>query len=142
MSNAQVRSDGGEFPVRVWAHRPPPRLSLPQELNLGACLVGDAQAISFRCKNRGGHGKFRLLSPADYPSPSVAQRHLKALNLEPFNVTPTEFALGPGEECEIIVDYAPLALGEHRAQFIMVCDNCQVRRFVWNRYREDAKIVT
>jgi len=89
--------------------------------------VGDAQAISFRCKNRGGHGKFRLLSPADYPSPSVAQRYLKSLKLEPFNVTPTEFALGPGEECELIVDYAPLALGEHRAHFIMVCDNCQVR---------------
>jgi hypothetical protein len=89
-------------------------------------LVGDAKAVTFRCRNSGGRGRFRLLAHGDYPAPSSAQRHVASLPLAPFNVTPTEFALGPGDECDLHVDYAPLELGEHRASFVMVCDNCQV----------------
>ena len=47
--------------------------------------------------------------------------------MDPFNVTPTEFALEPGQEVALSVDYLPLELGEHRASFVLVCDNCQVR---------------
>jgi len=121
-----VRSEAGDFPVRVWAHRPPPVLSIPALLDIGACLVGDAKSVTFTCRNDGGPGKFRLLSPDDYPEPSTAQRNLFSLRMEPFNITPTEFSLEAGEEVNLCVDYVPLELGSHSAAFVMVCDNCQV----------------
>ena len=30
---------------------------------------------------------------------------------------------------EIGVDYVPLELGEHRASFVMVCDNCDITTY-------------
>lgn len=114
--------------VRVWAHRPPPILSIPVELDVGACLVGDAKSVTFTCRNTGGAGRFRLLTPEDYPQPSAAQRHNVALRMYPFNVSPTEFSLEPGEAVDICIDYVPLELGKHSVSFVMLCDNCQVAR--------------
>mmetsp|Transcript_28938 Transcript_28938/g.67308 ORF Transcript_28938/g.67308 Transcript_28938/m.67308 type:complete len:2187 (+) Transcript_28938:98-6658(+) len=131
-----VKTEAGDFQVRVWAHRPPPILEFRPplapgslDLDVGACLVGDAKCITFDCHNVGGRGRFRLLMPEDFPEPSAAQRDNLALRMPPFNVTPTEFALNTGDSVEITVDYVPLELGQHQAKFILVCDNCQIKTY-------------
>lgn len=105
-----VKTEAGDFQVRVWAHRPPPILEFRPplapgslDLDVGACLVGDAKCITFDCHNVGGRGRFRLLMPEDFPEPSAAQRENLALRMPPFNVTPTEFALNTGDSVEITV---------------------------------------
>jgi hypothetical protein len=80
-----IKNEGYDFPIHVWAHRPPPILSIPNELDIGACLVGDAKSVTFKCKNSGGRGKFRLLCPEDFPEPRTAQRNLVSLRMDPFN---------------------------------------------------------
>ena len=99
------------------------------DLDVGACLVGDAKSIVFHCHNSGGRGRFRLLMPEDFPEPKTAQRLNLALKMPPFNVAPTQFSLGTGESVDIQVDYVPLERGPHRADFILVCDNCEVKTY-------------
>lgn len=46
--------------------RLPPNLSLPTEIDLGSCLVGDAISVSYSIHNSGGVGRFIVMTQEDY----------------------------------------------------------------------------
>ena len=124
-----VLSEGGKFNVKLWAHRPPPKLSIPSTLKAGACLVGDAKRKTFNCINEGGKARFRLMLEEDWPIPKMAQERIPALKTPPFVISPTEFALDHGESVTLSVDYSPLELGLHERSFVIICDNCHVTKY-------------
>jgi len=121
--------EGGRFQVKIWAHRPPPKLSIPTTLNVGACLVGDAKGKTFHCKNLGGKARFRLMLEEDYPMPQMSQDKIPSLSMPPFTLYPTAFDLDHGEAVTIHVDYVPLSLGNHSRNFVIICDNCHVIKY-------------
>ena len=124
-----VLSEGGAFKVRLWAHRPPPLLSIPRTLEVGACLVGDAKRKTFSCVNNGGGARFRMMLQEDYPIPVSAQGQILTLQMQPFILTPTAFDLKHGEAVTLTVDYSPLELGGHERDFIIICDNCHITKY-------------
>ena len=125
-----VLSEGGKFKVKLWAHRPPPKLSIPSNLNVGACLVGDAKRKTFNCLNEGGKARFRMMLEEDWPIPTMAQDKIHALKTPPFIISPTAFDLDHGEAVTLTVDYSPLELGKHERSIVIICDNCHVDKYV------------
>ncbi|KAH8098425.1 hypothetical protein JL720_1368 [Aureococcus anophagefferens] len=93
----RVVSEIGEVSVRLRATRDPPVLTLPDQLD-------------------------------DYPSPVAAQRYSDTMRLLPYyTVKPTSFDLGRDETTQIRVTFAPDgAPGEHRANFLLIGDDCRV----------------
>ena len=51
------------------------------------------------------------------------------IDIAPFVVTPAEFELKPGDAVSVDVDFVPEENGEARREFVMVCDNRQVKMF-------------
>ena len=124
----RVVSEIGEVSVRLRATRDPPVLTLPDQLDVGACHLGGRLETSFAVTNAGGPGRFRLLREQDYPSPVAAQRYSDTMRLLPYyTVKPTSFDLGRDETTQIRVTFAPDgAPGEHRANFLLIGDDCRV----------------
>ncbi|GMH80067.1 hypothetical protein TL16_g08388 [Triparma laevis f. inornata] len=131
-------SEGGKFQVKLWAHRPPPKLSIPLDFPVGACLVGDAKRVQFECKNEGGKGRFRLMLEEEWPVPPKAHSQIPALEMAPFKMYPTHFDLDHGDSVTLHVDYSPLVLGHHKRKFIIVCDNCHVTTYSLNGSSESV----
>jgi len=127
----QCATEGGKFAIPIVSQREAPKLSIPSTLNVGGCLVGDATRVIISCHNSGGSGRFRLLSPSDYPSvpTDINWDTIGCMRLPPFTVYPVQFVLNRNESVDITIEYVPLTPGGHSQQFIMLCDNCQVRTF-------------
>ena len=124
-----VVSDLNRFQVPIKAFRPPPELSIPQTLDAGCCLVGNVAETKILCKNSGGTGRFRLLPPQAWPHPSAVSYDYDKIDIPPFIISPSEFSLKTGESIDLVINYNPTNEGRHSQEFIMVCDNCQVKRF-------------
>lgn len=124
-------TEGGKFDIPLIAEREAPQLSIPSVLNVGGCLVGDATRVMITCHNTGGSGRFRLLRPQDYPNvpTDINWDTMGCMRLRPFTIYPVQFALGRDESINITIEYVPLTTGEHVRDFVMLCDNCQVRTF-------------
>ncbi|GMH97171.1 hypothetical protein TrVE_jg7849 [Triparma verrucosa] len=131
-------SEGGKFQVKLWAHRPPPKLSIPLDFPVGACLVGDAKRVQFECRNDGGKGRFRLMLEEEWPVPPKAHSQIPTLEMKPFKMYPTHFDLDHGDSVTLHVDYSPVELGHHKRKFIIVCDNCHVTTYSLNGSSESV----
>lgn len=155
--NDQVRveTESGCFDVQLMARREPPNLSIPSTLNVGFCLVGDANRLSFTCTNTGGGGKFKLLTREElqlldlttdpstgaiindarstniilstFATPSASET--TCIRLFPFTLYPIEFSLMKNESFDLTIEFVPLELCSYKDIFFMTCDNGQVRQF-------------
>lgn len=138
-----VYNVGGCFDVMISAQREAPRLSIPSDLDIGACLVGDAMSSIITCSNSGGAGTFRLLQPENYPNvpTDIDWDAAGCLRLPPFTVYPITFTLQRGESVNLHIEYVPLTLGVHSSEFVMLCDNCQVRVFTIKGHSKQIDMV-
>lgn len=129
--NLQCATEGGKFSIPIVSQREAPKLSIPSTLNVGACLVGDATRVVINCHNSGGSGRFRLLRPEDYPNvpTDINWDTIGCMRMSPFTVYPVQFVLNRNESVDITIEYVPLTAGGHTQEFVMLCDNCQVRTF-------------
>lgn len=144
-----VDTESGSFDVHVRAQREPPQLSIPSILDVGCCLVGDAQRLSFNCLNSGGGGRFKLLTVEQYNAMGLGDASVAeaagsvldsyaedvppsgpdCLRVQSFTLYPTEFTLMRGDAVEITIEFVPRELRAYQEVFYMTCDNGQVRTF-------------
>ena len=122
-------TEQNRFKLAIEAFRPPPTLSIPGTLDVGCALIGSQSEVSFRCTNHGGKGKFRCLPEEDWPNPLVAKYGDEMIDIAPFKLFPAEFSLESGETIELKVLFKPQSVKEISREFVMVCDNCQVKTF-------------
>eukprot|EP01033_Poteriospumella_lacustris_P001452 gene1452-1054_t len=120
----KVETESGITGVQITAQREPPNLSIPSIINLGYCLVGDAQRSSLQCTNTGGTGKFEVIMEAGDECIEG-----KSLRIPPFTIYPTQFELRKGDHVDLVFEYVPLTLGQSSRNFVVRCDNGQVREF-------------
>ena len=121
----RVETESGSSIVNIIAQREPPQLSIPSLLDIGACFIGDANHVVFKCTNTGGAGKFNL----QLCDASDAQRAEACLRLPPFTVYPTDFTLYRNDSVDINIEFIPLSIGSFERSFEVLCDNGQVRKF-------------
>jgi hypothetical protein len=138
----QHESTGGEskeFLLPILAHRNPPELTIPAVLRARNTLVGDRSITTITCLNKGGKGKFWVMSEKEW-SQLEATMSLKAniealnmgierLSIGPFQLYPNEFELDLNDSMELTLTYVPSSVGEQREKVVMICDNCLVRTF-------------
>ena len=124
-----VLSESVDIKVPLLGYREPPNLTLPREIDAGPCLIGDVKITTYTVENKGGDGRFRLLTEEDYPVPRTAQKNLPFLNLKPFYVFPSEFELKKKESCTLQIMFSPFLIDKHETSFLVVCDNCTVSRY-------------
>ena len=122
-------TEQNRFKIVVEAFRPPPTLSIPTQLDIGCALIGSMNTVTFRCTNHGGRGKFRCLPEEDWPHPRIDRYGDEMIDLGEFKFGPAEFSLGNGETIDLRVDFKPGEEKEISKEFVMVCDNCQVKTF-------------
>lgn len=115
--------------VPIEGRRPPPILTLPRILDCGYCLVGGVKFVEFLCQNVG-------LSPATFciiPKQQWPISNLRSVSRTffseqpPFAVSPSLFALQPGEATIVEVVFFPTIVEKMCQVFTVVCDNCQVK---------------
>ncbi len=125
-----VDTEAGSTKVIIKAQREPPNLSIPTCINLGYCLVGDAQRSAFGCMNTGGMGRFTIIEkPSDCNFIDNNYDGNRCLRIAPFTIYPTQFDLNKGESIELIFEFVPLELGVATRTFVIYCDNGQIREF-------------
>ncbi|XP_059148965.1 deleted in lung and esophageal cancer protein 1-like [Physella acuta] len=117
--------------IPLQARRPPPVLTLPKEVDLGCCLVGDIQVYHLMVKNEGGHGRFCLMARNKWPSTSIrtALPNTKPNKQVPFEIVPPTFELGPNQTIMLEAIFSPLAEKVYTQEMTITCDNCQASHF-------------
>ncbi|XP_072544966.1 deleted in lung and esophageal cancer protein 1 isoform X3 [Salminus brasiliensis] len=117
--------------IPLEARRPPPILTLPAVLDFGYCLVGGVKFMEVLCRNDGqSAGTFCIMPKKQWPASSLRSA-VKASFAEqpPFAVSPSLFALLPGQAVVMEVVFFPTAAEICAQSFTIVCDNCQVKDF-------------
>ncbi|XP_064614552.1 LOW QUALITY PROTEIN: deleted in lung and esophageal cancer protein 1-like [Liolophura sinensis] len=116
--------------IQLQGRRPPPVLSLPPELDVGFCLVGDLHIAHFLVTNEGGPGRFCLMPTSFWPATNFKSSMKSGIvSLPPFEVRPSVFELQAGQKTIIEVAFHPSQVREYTEEITMVCDNCQVKHF-------------
>jgi hypothetical protein len=123
----RVETEAGMIEVPLRGRRQPPCLTLDERLDAGYGFVGDQISLMFEFTNTGGAGKFCLV-PESWQDASEAMDIEDELNLGPFTVTPTAFELQPQESMALRVDFSPTEVGIREHSFLLLCDNCDVRK--------------
>ncbi|KAG1668832.1 hypothetical protein FOA52_004926 [Chlamydomonas sp. UWO 241] len=116
------------FTVQVQARRPPPSLTLPQELHLGVVLVGNHKSTQFSFTNLGGAGRFRIIPEGLWPD-AFHDAPEDVAHVGPFDVWPLYLDMATGDTVGLNVGFEPTEVGSESQRFVMVCDNCCVRDF-------------
>ncbi|XP_034024820.1 deleted in lung and esophageal cancer protein 1 [Thalassophryne amazonica] len=115
--------------VAIEARRPPPILTLPKVLDCGHCLIGGVKFVDFLCKNVGqSAGTFCIIPKNKWPASNL-KCFMKTYfcELPPFAISPSLFALQPGETTVVEVVFFPTTAERRHQVFTIVCDNCQVK---------------
>ncbi|CAF0870034.1 unnamed protein product [Didymodactylos carnosus] len=122
-------SNGTEFPVKLYAKRPPPLLTLPAMVDCGHWLVGGRKVCQFKVRNDGGEGRFALVPASLWPSvsfKSIVRNEM--IQIPPFEIAPSTLELRSGDTFTLQVSFAPQIPGEFLEEFVMVCDNGEITR--------------
>lgn len=155
-----IDTESGSVDVHIHAQREPPQLSIPSVLDVGTCLVGDAQRLSFNCLNTGGGGRFRLLTVEEYATLGLGISLLEdsirildtfrnipeedslpsCIRVLPFTLYPTDFILMKNDSIDITIEFVPLKIGAYEEKFYMTCDNGQVRAFTLRGYSKQLNL--
>ncbi|XP_057680093.1 deleted in lung and esophageal cancer protein 1 [Corythoichthys intestinalis] len=115
--------------VPIQARRPPPILTLPSILDCGYCLIGGVRCVEIYCQNIGlSAGTFCILPKNQWPAtnPRLAFANIYS-EQAPFAVSPSFFALQPGETTVVEAVFFPTTTEKISQIFTIVCDNCQVK---------------
>ncbi|MEW5301041.1 MAG: hypothetical protein WDW36_003924 [Sanguina aurantia] len=123
---------GSRVSIPMLGRRPPPSLSLPQDIDLGEVLVGNQRVTHIPFVNGGGPGCFRIIPESLWPPTGDAGAHaldMDAATVGPFRIWPLFLELAAGEAADLGVAFSPQAMGPYEERFIIVCDNCQVKGF-------------
>ncbi|XP_063687721.1 deleted in lung and esophageal cancer protein 1-like isoform X2 [Bolinopsis microptera] len=146
LDELQIIPQGGALTnVPLVGERPPPKLSLPDILDCGYCLVNGTLKTQFRCKNSGGHGIFQL-----YPHGTISDPFLFNDLLPPkftfesngFTVTPTSFALDTGDEVVIDVEFRPGEVARSTTKFTLTVDNCTQHDYSLTAESQSCRVQT
>ncbi|KAM3860691.1 deleted in lung and esophageal cancer protein 1 [Diretmus argenteus] len=120
-----------QHPLRVpiKAQRPPPALTLPRVLDCGYCLIGGVKCVEFLCCNDGlSAGTFCIMPKNQWPASNLRSVVTTAFAEQPpFAVSPSLFALQPGQSTVVEVVFFPTLAEKCCQVFTIVCDNCQVK---------------
>ncbi len=125
---AAAAAPAATLAIPLLARRPPPQLTLPQTLDCGVVLAGGKRCKEFAFANHGGAGRFRVV-PAQLWPYGLDAAPLEAANIGAFSLSPLLFDLAPGSQAALAVEFAPQGVAQLCEEFVMVCDNCQVKRF-------------
>ncbi|KAK7011463.1 deleted in lung and esophageal cancer protein 1 [Biomphalaria glabrata] len=121
-----------DVPLR--ARRPPPILTLPNEIDLGSCLVGGVQVTHIIVKNEGGPGRFCLLNKNKWPSSSIRtlMPTMNRMNFKqsPIFIIPTTFELLPGQTILLEAYFSPQSAKDYLQEMVLTCDNCHSAHFM------------
>lgn len=115
--------------VPIEARRPPPVLTLPRLLDCGFCLIGGVKFVEFLCQNVGlSPGAFYIIPKHQWPAANLRSASRTFFSEQPpFAVSPSLFALQPGETTVVEVVFFPTTAEKICQVFTVVCDNCQVK---------------
>ena len=165
MDALTVETESGSYVVPIVARRDSPKLSMPESLNVGTCMVGDAMRVQVFCQNTGGMGKFRVVREEDFdaerskiingptfggdmnpnnmalPDDEPDWDALGCLRMNPFTIYPVRFDLQKMESVNIIVEFVPLELSHPNQpfshKFYILSDNLQVFEYtLYGRSRQ------
>ncbi|XP_077480061.1 deleted in lung and esophageal cancer protein 1 [Stigmatopora argus] len=115
--------------VPIQARRPPPILTLPSVLECGYCLIGGVRCVEIYCQNIGlSAGTFCIFPKNQWPAtnPRLAFSNIYS-EQPPFAISPSFFALQPGETTVVEAVFFPNTTEKISQIFTIVCDNCQVK---------------
>ncbi|XP_061522302.1 deleted in lung and esophageal cancer protein 1 isoform X1 [Phycodurus eques] len=115
--------------VPIKARRPPPVLTLPSVLDCGYCLIGGVRCVEFYCQNVGlSAGTFCIVPKNQWPATNPRLVVTNSYSDQPpFAVSPSFFALQPGETTVVEAVFFPTTTKRICQLFTVVCDNCQVK---------------
>ncbi|XP_019745531.1 deleted in lung and esophageal cancer protein 1 isoform X2 [Hippocampus comes] len=125
-----VESEGEHIlVVPIEARRPPPVLTLPGVLDCGYCLIGGLRCVQFHCQNVGlSAGTFCVVPKDRWPATDPRSVATSCYcEQPPFAVSPSFFALQPGESTVVEALFFPATTEQICRIFTVVCDNCQVK---------------
>lgn len=128
----QVHTEAGSTQVQIIAQREPPNLDLPNQINFGSILVGDAQRSVVSCSNIGGFANFTIVEdddPEECENLELNQFNKECLRIPPFTVYPSTFSLHKGESIDLVFELVPLQLGVLTRNYKIICDNGQVKSY-------------
>ncbi|KAM3863421.1 deleted in lung and esophageal cancer protein 1-like [Diretmus argenteus] len=117
------------FLVPIKAQRPPLALTLPRVLDCGYCLIGGVKCVEFLCCNDGLSAEtFCIMPKNQWPASNLRSVVTTAFAEQPpFAVSPSLFALQPGQTTVVEVVFFPTLAEKCCQVFTIVCDNCQVK---------------
>ncbi|XP_012311083.2 deleted in lung and esophageal cancer protein 1 isoform X3 [Aotus nancymaae] len=118
--------------IPLQARRPPPVLTLSPVLDCGYCLAGGVKMTKFICKNVGfSVGRFCIMPKMSWPPLSFkAIATAGFVEQPPFGIRPSVFELAPGHAVLVEVLFFPKSPGKAEQNFVIVCDNCQMKELV------------
>ncbi|XP_077365596.1 deleted in lung and esophageal cancer protein 1 [Festucalex cinctus] len=125
-----VESEGEHvLVVPIEARRPPPILTLPSVLDCGYCLIGGVRCVDFHCQNIGlSAGTFFIVPKNQWPTTNPRSVFTSCYSEQPpFAISPSFFALQPGETTVVEALFFPTTTERICQLFTIVCDNCQVK---------------
>jgi hypothetical protein len=121
-----VQTEGGSYDVKIVASRTLPILDIPENFNLGVCLLGDAVRVVMHISNTGGHGQFTVLSQYDYDTSdyftSFDATTSACLRLLPFAIYPNNFTLNTNESTVLNIEFVPRTVGSFSAEIVIISD--------------------
>ncbi|XP_061777252.1 deleted in lung and esophageal cancer protein 1 [Nerophis ophidion] len=115
--------------VPIEARRPPPVLTLPSVLDCAYCLIGGVKCVEFQCQNIGlSAGTFCIIPKTAWPATNPRSVVTNSYSDQPpFAISPSFFALQPGESTVVEAVFFPTTTEKSCQVFTVVCDNCQVK---------------
>lgn len=130
--------------IPLKSRRKPPVLTLPNEIDLGSCLVGGMQATQLLVKNEGGPGRFCLMSRTRWPTTSIRTviPNITKITIKqpPFEIHPATFELGPGQSTVLEVLFSPQMEKTYIQEMTIACDNCHASHFKIRGEGEIARV--
>ncbi|XP_065053136.1 deleted in lung and esophageal cancer protein 1-like isoform X2 [Rhopilema esculentum] len=128
--------------IQLQARRPPPELSLPDTFACGHCLVGGSKTVQLPCINSGGEGRFVILAKDEWKSRSFQELYDKEeeVSIGPFVIQPSSFHLQPNDCINLTMSFSPDAVKKFQEHLVMLCDNCQIKKFTIEGFGETAGV--
>lgn len=123
---------GRNLNIKIKAKRQAPVLTIPKELDLGGCLIGQVKTEIFRICNVAGDGRFMITSAAHWKAhvqsgkvPKFTTEVVSADGV--FRIRPGFLALKKDEMANLIIQIAPQEVKAYRFELAIICDNCNVQ---------------
>ena len=123
---------GNHFNVPIEAKRVSPVLTIPKQLDLGGCLIGQVKTEVFRICNVAGSGRFMITSASHWRSHVQSGKVPKFTtevisNDGVFRIKPGFLALKTDDMANLVIQIAPQEVKAYKFELAIICDNCNVQ---------------